>query len=156
MFKGALSLLRLIPAAPRVSAECKSKCVDLVVPMRSLHLTTEKYASERRDLRTYRMSMPAKDEGAVGERAVDIDGIGQQWVFCNSLIFHDRHLKYILISFCRDDLFPDVNTPNRLFDGIPFKELPIFNVKVTKNNTIISLTDFKGKLHEISSQKIIF
>lgn len=46
----------------------------------------------------------------------------------------------------REDLFPDVNTPNRLFDGIPYKELPIFNIKATRNNTIISLTDFKGNI----------
>lgn len=46
----------------------------------------------------------------------------------------------------RDDLFPNIDTPDKLFDGIPFKELPIFNIKATKNNTIMSLTDFKGKL----------
>lgn len=80
MFKRSLNLLRLIPAtsAPCVNAECTNKIINVIAPMRSLHLTTEKYASERRDLRTYRMSMPTKDEGTVGEKAVDIDGIGTQ------------------------------------------------------------------------------
>lgn len=45
----------------------------------------------------------------------------------------------------KDNLFPDEDTPNRLFYGIPFKELPVFNIKVSPNNTIISLTDYKGK-----------
>lgn len=41
-------------------------------------------------------------------------------------------------------MFPDENTPKRLFNGIPFQEIPIFNIKTSPNNTIISLTDHKG------------
>ena len=44
----------------------------------------------------------------------------------------------------RTDLFPDVNTPNRLFDGIPYRQLPVINIKACKNNTIMNLTDYKG------------
>lgn len=44
----------------------------------------------------------------------------------------------------KEELFPDENTPNRLFNGVPFKELPIFNIKTSPNNTILSLTDHKG------------
>lgn len=42
------------------------------------------------------------------------------------------------------DIFPDENLPNKLFNGVPFRELPIFNIRVTSNNTILSLTDSKG------------
>ncbi|KAF5283959.1 hypothetical protein FQR65_LT13651 [Abscondita terminalis] len=67
-------------------------------------------------------SMPALDEGTAGEKAIEIDS----------------HLSEKL------EVFPDLNTPNKLFNGIPFKELPIFNVRVSKNNTILTLSDHKG------------
>lgn len=41
-------------------------------------------------------------------------------------------------------MFPDADTPNRLFNGVPFKDLHTFNIRVSPNNTIISLTDNKG------------
>lgn len=46
----------------------------------------------------------------------------------------------------REDMFTDERTPNLLFGGIPFRELPIIHLKVTKNNTKATLTDHKGKL----------
>jgi len=67
-------------------------------------------------------SLPKKDEGTAGEKSIDID----------SLIFK------------KENLFPDKDTPTQLFNGIPFNELPICNIKVSKNNTIISFTDYKG------------
>ncbi|KAI4495493.1 hypothetical protein M0802_008707 [Mischocyttarus mexicanus] len=42
-------------------------------------------------------------------------------------------------------LFPNEDTPNWIFKGIPYKELPIVNINATPNNTIMSLTDYKGK-----------
>ncbi|XP_058798843.1 small ribosomal subunit protein uS11m [Phymastichus coffea] len=101
---------------------------SLLYLVRSLYITSNASA-ERRDLRTYRMSMGKPNKLAIaGEQSVEIDNLGDQ-----------------------NDLFPDINTPNRLFDGIPFKELPIFNIKCCPNNTIITLTDFKGKVHIIRS-----
>lgn len=44
------------------------------------------------------------------------------------------------------ELFPDENTPNWIFKGIPYKELPIVNINATPNNTHMNLTDHKGKL----------
>ncbi|KMQ88762.1 30s ribosomal protein chloroplastic [Lasius niger] len=43
-------------------------------------------------------------------------------------------------------LFPDEDTPNRLFDGRPFKELHIINIKSTPNNTIMNFTEANGKV----------
>jgi len=43
-------------------------------------------------------------------------------------------------------IFPDEDTPNRLFDGIRFADLPICNIKATPNNTIMTLTSASGKL----------
>lgn len=43
-------------------------------------------------------------------------------------------------------MFPTEDTPNMLFNGIPFKNIPICNIKVSKNNTILSLTDKDGKI----------
>lgn len=51
--------------------------------------------------------------------------------------------SYIL-RYRKLDIFPDAELPDRLFNGTPFKQLPIFNIRVSKNNTIVSLTDYKG------------
>jgi hypothetical protein len=45
----------------------------------------------------------------------------------------------------RDDRYPSIQTPNLLFEGIPYKNLHIFNIKACRNNTIINLTDFEGE-----------
>ncbi|XP_037950463.1 30S ribosomal protein S11-like [Teleopsis dalmanni] len=75
-------------------------------------------------------SMPAKDEGTAGERSVDID---------------------TLIGKKKEKFFPNANTPQQLFNGIPFSELPICNIRVSPNNTIISVTDYKGTTRFIRS-----
>ncbi|CAH0550559.1 unnamed protein product [Brassicogethes aeneus] len=74
------------------------------------------------DRREMLRSMPAADEGTAGEKAVDVDSLINQ-------------------NF---NVFPDVNTPNRLFNGVPFKDIPIFNIRVSPNNTILCLTTAKG------------
>nr|CAI5857558.1 unnamed protein product [Callosobruchus analis] len=66
-------------------------------------------------------SLPSVDEGTAGEKAVDVDSL-----------------------IVRKNIFPTLDLPNRLFNGIPFKDLPIFNIRVSPNNTIISFTDAKG------------
>lgn len=48
-----------------------------IMQLRTLHLTSANSA-DRRDLRTFRMSMPKKDEGTLGEHITDIDNLGQQ------------------------------------------------------------------------------
>lgn len=44
----------------------------------------------------------------------------------------------------REDMYPDENTPTRLFSGIPFRDVPICDVKASKNNTIISVSNAQG------------
>lgn len=41
-------------------------------------------------------------------------------------------------------MYPDENTPTRLFNGTPFREVPICDIKASKNNTIISVSDAQG------------
>lgn len=48
---------------------------------------------------------------------------------------------WVVAFFCRCYRLPDENTPNELFDGIPFCEVPIVHIQCTKNNTIMVLTD---------------
>ncbi|XP_055902734.1 30S ribosomal protein S11 [Eupeodes corollae] len=74
-------------------------------------------------------SMPTRDEGTVGERSIDIDTLMSK----------------------KDKFFPDASTASQLFNGIPFNELPVCNVRVSKNNTIISFTDYKGVIRLIRS-----
>lgn len=51
----------------------------------------------------------------------------------------------------RQHLFPDTDTPNRLFNGVPFKELHIINIKSTPNNTIMTFTNSRGKVLSLHS-----
>uniref|UniRef100_A0A0K8TSA4 Putative mitochondrial ribosomal protein s11 n=1 Tax=Tabanus bromius TaxID=304241 RepID=A0A0K8TSA4_TABBR len=74
-------------------------------------------------------SLPAKDEGTVGERAVDIDTLIKG----------------------KESVFPDAELPKKIFNGIPFSELPMCNIRVSPNNTIISITDPKGVVKMIRS-----
>lgn len=46
----------------------------------------------------------------------------------------------------QEHLFPDADTPNRLFSGVPYKELHIVNIKSTPNNTIMTFTNSNGKV----------
>ncbi|KAK5648300.1 hypothetical protein RI129_003192 [Pyrocoelia pectoralis] len=84
--------------------------------------TTAVKFREVEDRRLMLRSLPAPDEGTAGEKAVDIDSQLAQ----------------------KADLFPDIDTPTKLFYGIPFKDIPICNIKVSPNNTILCLTDAKG------------
>ncbi|XP_063226224.1 small ribosomal subunit protein uS11m isoform X2 [Bacillus rossius redtenbacheri] len=43
-------------------------------------------------------------------------------------------------------MFPDERTPNLLFGGIPFKDLPICNIRASPNNTIFTITNHKGEV----------
>lgn len=75
------------------------------------------------DKRAMIRSMPKKDEGSQGERSAEIDATG----------------------FSKVCEFPRLDTPDRLFNNIPFKELPIVHIKSSKNNTIFNLTNAEGK-----------
>ncbi|KPM09011.1 30S ribosomal protein S11-like protein [Sarcoptes scabiei] len=74
-------------------------------------------------------SMPKKEEGVLGEDVLAID----------------------LTGFKKICDFPDLNTPDRLFDNIPFKMLPIIHIRSHKNNTLFTLTDHEGQVKMIRS-----
>ncbi|KAL1377231.1 hypothetical protein pipiens_004216 [Culex pipiens pipiens] len=89
-------------------------------PARTLHQSAPLFKVE--DRKAMLASLPGKDEGTIGERSIDID----------SMI-----LK-------KDRFFPDADTPTALFGGVPFNEIPICNIRVSPNNTIITICDAKG------------
>ncbi|KAH7641474.1 mitochondrial ribosomal protein S11 [Dermatophagoides farinae] len=88
--------------------------------LRSIHTSRLLWKAE--DKRIMLKSMPKKDEGAHGERSIEVETTG----------------------FNRICEFPAVDTPERLFDNIPFKLLPIIHIKSTKNNTLFQLTTHDG------------
>lgn len=94
------------------------------------------------DRREMLRSMPKPDEGAVGEKTIDVDAAVHVLVL---LITFYQYFN--LLHFRLTDRFPTIDTPNKLFNGTAFKDLPIFNIRVTPNNTIISLTDAKGNFN---------
>ncbi|RLU26155.1 hypothetical protein DMN91_002321 [Ooceraea biroi] len=49
------------------------------------------------------------------------------------------------------NLFPDADTPNRLFNGVPYTQLHIVNIKSTPNNTIMTVTDSGGRVISLHS-----
>jgi len=71
------------------------------------------------DRRSLLKGLPKPDEGSQGERIE----MGPYDKICE---------------------FPTPDTPNRLFDEMPFKDLPIIHIKTTKNNTIFSLCKSDG------------
>ncbi|KAH8419074.1 hypothetical protein KR222_003424 [Zaprionus bogoriensis] len=95
--------------------------------LRSSQVHTSAWLAKAEDRKEMLASLPAKDDGTVGERSVDID----------TLI--NRKAKF----------FPDASTATELFNGTPFNELPICNIRVSSNNTIISVTDYKGECRSV-------
>ena len=65
-----------------------------------------------------------------------------------NLYLQGRVKIYIVtnIIFRREDMFPDDKTQDRIFNGVPFKMIPICNIRVSKNNTHIRLGDADSKL----------
>ncbi|GBP44590.1 28S ribosomal protein S11, mitochondrial [Eumeta japonica] len=51
----------------------------------------------------------------------------------------------------KKNIFPTVESDNLLFDGVPYKNLPICNIRVSPNNTVITLTDDAGNVKLIRS-----
>ncbi|XP_046650724.1 30S ribosomal protein S11, chloroplastic-like isoform X1 [Daphnia pulicaria] len=72
-------------------------------------------------------SMPKLDEGTQGEKLFDVP--------------YDEQTNQ----------FPDEGTPNRLFDGIRFADLPICDINATPNNTIMTLSNSAGCVKIIHS-----
>ncbi|XP_076750992.1 mitochondrial ribosomal protein S11 [Xylocopa sonorina] len=70
------------------------------------------------------------------------------------LVMDGEHTTEIRTIVQKTAPFPDASTPCELFNGIPFDQLHILNVKSTRNNTILSITDFKGLLISLHSAGI--
>ncbi|KAI8438004.1 hypothetical protein MSG28_010662 [Choristoneura fumiferana] len=73
--------------------------------------------------------IPASDEGVQGEKIVDLDAVLKQ----------------------KQNIFPTLESDNQLFDAVPYKQLPICNIRVSHNNTIVSMTDHSGSVKLIKS-----
>ncbi|XP_063394751.1 small ribosomal subunit protein uS11m [Cydia fagiglandana] len=73
--------------------------------------------------------IPATDEGVQGEKIVDLDAVLKQ----------------------KQNLFPTLESDDQLFDGTPYKQLPICNIRVSHNNTIVTMTDHLGAVKIIKS-----
>ncbi|BES99443.1 mitochondrial ribosomal protein, S11 [Nesidiocoris tenuis] len=71
------------------------------------------------DRRIIQVANTRRDQGTDGEGTFNID----------ASIFEQK------------DVFPTEKMPNMLFNGIPFSKVPICNVRVSKNNTILTITD---------------
>lgn len=89
-----------------------------------------------------------KTDGISDPNAIDVD-VKRFVLFPINL----RHQHSLLCSICSEPFqrFPDANLPNRLFGNVPFKDLPIVHIRVTKNNTIVDATNSKGKTLAINS-----
>ncbi|XP_015609739.1 uncharacterized protein LOC107274764 [Cephus cinctus] len=130
MLKSALSVLKFPLLADRMCVDLKSgvrKLNSSSTIARTLHSTAscQKLNDDRKNMMSI---LPAKDQGTDGEKIINIDSLN-----------------------IVEDMFPTPETPNKLFNGIPFKDIPICNVKVSPNNTIICLTDSQGNVKMLHS-----
>ena len=82
MLRPASQILKLVPSGILNSAkiQCQNIVSNPLISSRCMHLTSNSLA-ERRDLRTYRMRQPVKDQGTAGEGSIDIDNLNGQSVF---------------------------------------------------------------------------
>ncbi|XP_077556706.1 mitochondrial ribosomal protein S11 [Haemaphysalis longicornis] len=96
--------------------------VALGAPSPARSLCTTCLLRKAEDRKAMMASLPKKDEGTLGERLVDVDPSHTTW-----------------------SMFPDEDTPNLLFDGVRFQDLPICHIKCSLNNTLMTLTDSSGK-----------
>jgi len=85
-------------------------------------IESKRWKSE--DRRVLIESTPVKDMGTQGEKQLDVD----------------------LVNFSKEDVYPDADTPNILFNGVRYAELPICHIKASKNNTIMHVTNAGGSL----------
>ncbi|XP_063704719.1 small ribosomal subunit protein uS11m [Culicoides brevitarsis] len=106
----------------------KSKFVPSYLQTCFRAISTSQSLAKAEDRKQMMRSLPKPDEGIQGAETVDIDHV-----------------------ITKDSLFPDEDTPNRLFNGVPYKDTSICNIKVSKNNTIITVCDSKGKPNIIRS-----
>ncbi|CAH1392310.1 unnamed protein product [Nezara viridula] len=100
---------------------------NIAEKFRSIHLS-QTYCKLKEERRAARIN-PKIDDGTEGEKQFGIDSL----------------------SLKREELFPSEDTPNKLFKNIPFNQIPICNIKVSKNNTIITITDAKGVVRLLRS-----
>ncbi|XP_033211213.1 30S ribosomal protein S11 [Belonocnema kinseyi] len=129
-------MFRTVVRLSNFSSLVKSLCVESVhevskintctLPIRYLHITSIQNAKPK-DKRILGAGTK-KDEGTEGETTVDIDHV-----------------------ITAEEIFPDKNTGSLIFDGIPFAQLPICNVRTTPNNTIFSVTNYKGIVQLLTS-----
>ncbi|XP_077292089.1 mitochondrial ribosomal protein S11 [Arctopsyche grandis] len=66
-------------------------------------------------------TLPAQDEGTAGEKAIDLDA-----------------------NIIKHPMFPDETSHLRIFDGVPFNQLAVCDIKASKNNTIMTISNYKG------------
>lgn len=61
-------------------------------------------------------------------------------------------IKSVFCSFSQQFLrFPDIGLPDRQYGDVAFKDLPVCHIRVSKNNTIVSVTNNKGEVVAINS-----
>lgn len=88
--------------------------------VRNIHLTSNIMKEFRSGFSKVRANTKRKNVVMEGEKAID---------------FIDVKSK---------SLFPDASTLYQFFDGVQYTQLHVINIKSSHNNTIMSLTDFKG------------
>lgn len=126
MYKTLTSLKKLSSSTKTLcSVESILDSVKIGV-LPSLNITSQ-YSDKPSHKRDYFVHKK-KEEGTDGERNIDIDYLANRF-----------------------KMFPDKNTPSLLFDGVPFSQLPICCIRTTPNNTIISVTDYDGKVMRTNS-----
>jgi len=88
------------------------------------NLYTSSKLNKEHDRKDMIRSAPSRDDGALGETTKDIDASVREFA----------------------GMFPDEKTPDLLFDGERFADLPIIHVSVSKNNTLMSITNAQGEM----------
>lgn len=114
--------------------------------------TTPAQATEKFDHKR----IPQDDEGVQGEKLVDLDSVLKAYVNKHVYVLFVGIYSFIISKnmfffFSKQNLFPTLESDDLLFDGTPYKHLPVCNIRVSHNNTIFTLTDAAGVVKLLKS-----
>ncbi|XP_012277100.1 28S ribosomal protein S11, mitochondrial [Orussus abietinus] len=127
MLKSALRVVTTPNVIQKATLRCLpniSNSYELTIS-RCLHATT---VSQRKEERKAMLDSMPVDDGTEGEKYIDIDKI-----------------------LSKDDIYPNERNMALTFNGVAFKKLPICNIRVSHNNTIMTICSHDGLVHKLRS-----
>lgn len=165
MLKSLVNLTKKSTTVGKISVNCEEKLFNWT-PRRCIHTTIAMNFLREKTDRKSRIKASVPKEDGVGSSAETFQfdyAPSRVW----GQIFYVNSFDIFLLLLCftnwwflwfdcflfflfSRDIFPDEHTPNQLFHGMPFKDIVILNLHISKNNTIMALAKPTGKFCKLN------